>query len=228
MSHQPWGSRGQWRPWGSQSLSSSSLGPSSPLRNSNSIILQTEPWVLLHFPGCDGLSSRGAWDPQGQKKGRNQPGAQEWAWSPAIMWPAVRGKRNVWLIWFRGPSWPDSERIGTNTQPARSGISLSSWKNIAWLALKTWFMFMDTRYTPEKLKNRNYFHLLLVPWVFWDFLFLQITIPRIPAALQLGAEPRLQGELCSGAISTAITWHHSRVTATPPNCSTPCILQLPG
>lgn len=44
---------------------------------------------------------------------------------------------------------------------------------------------------------------------------------RAPGVVQ----PRLQGELCSGAISTAIAWHHSSVTATashgciPSSCS---------
>lgn len=47
---------------------------------------------------------------------------------------------------------------------------------------------------------------------------------RAPGVVQ----PRLQGELCSGAISTAIAWHHSSVTATASHGCIPCILQLPG
>lgn len=47
---------------------------------------------------------------------------------------------------------------------------------------------------------------------------------RAPGVVQ----PRLQGELCSGAISTAIAWHHSSVTATAAHGCIPCVLQLPG
>lgn len=144
---------------GHRSLSGSSLGPCSPLRISNSMILQTEPWVLLHFPVCDGLiSSTGLAGSLGPSRPARKGGI---SLKPRNLEASSEGKKkHLWLTWFRAPSGPDSERRGTNTWPARSEVSEQLKEHLT-VCPKTWFMFMATRFTPEKLKTRNYFHLLL-------------------------------------------------------------------
>lgn len=69
-----------------RSLPSCSLGPSSPLSISNSIILQTEPWVLSS--SSTGLP---------RSLGPSRKGGM--AWSPGIGRPAARGRRN-WFGWL--------------------------------------------------------------------------------------------------------------------------------
>lgn len=160
---QSWGSRGQWGhlwPWGvTGHCPAAVLGSSSPLRISNSIILQS--------PGCCYISlwvMGSAAAPQepgtfkASKEGRSQPGAQElWGQQPGEGETCLvdLGQRNfrVWQ-WEKGNKYMTC-LVRCLTEQLKEHCTV-----------KTWFMFMATRYTSEKLKNSNYFHLLLFPEYF--------------------------------------------------------------
>lgn len=57
------------------------------------------------------------------------------------------------------------------------------------IALKTWFVH-GYQVHSWKIQKWKLFPSSSVPWVFWEKLLLQITVPCIPAALQLRAEPQ--------------------------------------